>query len=83
MTNICETSSTTESASTTDALFEFLYDNHIRGIDPLNDELRNAVTLLDREVGVAEVEEDDLDLASVVGINDTSTGVNAMLGGET
>jgi hypothetical protein len=42
----------------------------------LNDQLCNPVAFVDGEVGLAEVEEQNLDRAAVVGVNDTGTNIN-------
>lgn len=47
---------------------------HLRGVDALQDELRDAVTLRDGEVGVGKVKEKDLDLPAVVCVYDTGAG---------
>jgi hypothetical protein len=54
-----------------------------RGVDALQDKLSNAVALLDLEVGLVVVEKQDLDLAAVIGVNDTCAGIDEVLGSET
>jgi hypothetical protein len=50
---------------------------------PLQNQLGNTITRLNREVDVRVVEQKHLDLAAVVSINDASTGVNEVLSGKT
>lgn len=69
----------TESTSAAYTLLELSDLDNFRGIDAFDDELSNTVTFGDSEVGVVVVEEEDLDLAAVVGVNDTSAGVDEML----
>jgi hypothetical protein len=75
--------SASEAASTSDTLLELLDLDNLGCIDALEDKLGNAVTLLDLKVGLVVVEKKDLDLATVIGIDDTSTCVDKVLGGET
>lgn len=75
--------SASKAAGTSNTLLKLLDFNNLGCVDALEDELGNAVTLLDLKVGVVVVEEKDLDLATVIGINDTSTCVDEVLGGET
>jgi hypothetical protein len=49
----------------------------------LDDQLRDAVALVDGKVLVAQVRQYDANLAAVVGVNHTSHGVDAMLRSET
>mmetsp|Transcript_7900 Transcript_7900/g.19762 ORF Transcript_7900/g.19762 Transcript_7900/m.19762 type:complete len:242 (-) Transcript_7900:236-961(-) len=55
---------------------------HHRSHDALQDELSDAVALLDLEVDVAVVEQDHLNVATVVLVDDTSTSVNGVLPGQ-
>lgn len=71
-----------EAASASDALLELLDLDNLGGVDALEDELGDAVALLDLKVGLAVVEEKNLYLASVVGVNDTGARVDEVLGGE-
>lgn len=66
----------------TDTLLELLHLLHLGGDDALEDELRDAVALLDLVVGVGVVEQQHLDLAAVVGVNDARASVDEVLGGE-
>lgn len=50
--------------------------------DALQDELRDAVALLDRKVGVGVVKQQHLDLPAVVGVNDARARVDEVLGRE-
>ncbi|KAI6761241.1 hypothetical protein HG531_001794 [Fusarium graminearum] len=75
--------SASKAAGTSNTLLKLLDLNNLGCVDALEDELGNAVALLDLKVGVVVVEEKDLDLATVIGINDTSTCVDEVLGGET
>jgi hypothetical protein len=54
-----------------------------RGVDAFQDKLGDAVALLDLEVGLVVVEKQDLDLAAVIGVNDTCAGIDEVLGSET
>lgn len=51
-------------------------------VDALNDELGDAVADLDLKVGVAVVEEQHLDGAPVVGVNDAGARVDEVVDGE-
>jgi hypothetical protein len=75
--------SASEPTSTSNTLLELLDLNNLGCVDALEDKLGNAVTLLDLKVGLIVVEKKNLDLSAVIGINDTSTGVDEVLGGET
>lgn len=77
------TASASEATGTTHALLELLHLDNLGRVDALNDELGDAVTLLDLEVGVGVVEQQDLDLTAVVGINDAGAGVDEVFGRET
>jgi hypothetical protein len=75
--------SASETTSTSNTLLELLDLNNIGCVDALKDQLSNAVTLLDLKVGLVVVEEKNLDLATVIGIDNTSASVNEVLGSET
>jgi hypothetical protein len=75
-----ESSSAAKSSSAPDTLLELLHNDNIRCVDALDDQLSDAVAFLDREVDLAEVEEDHLDLSTIVGIDDTCTRVDAVFG---
>lgn len=45
----------------------------------LNDQLCNSVALVDGKVGLAKVEEENLERTAVVGVNDTSTNIDRVL----
>lgn len=45
----------------------------------LNDQLCNSVTFVYSKVGLAKVEEQDLERTAVVSINDTSTNIDRVL----
>ena len=72
-----------EAASAADALLELLNLDNLGGVDALNDELRDAVALLDLEVGVGMVEEQNLDGAAVVGVDHAGARVDEVLGCQT
>jgi hypothetical protein len=74
--------SAAESASASNTLLQLLHLDNFRGIDALEDELGDTVVLLDDKVHVAVVEQQDLDLASVVGIDDARAGVDEILRSE-
>ena len=42
----------------------------------LNDQLCNSVALVDGEIGLAEVEEQNLERTAVISVNDTGTDIN-------
>ena len=75
--------SASETTSTSNTLLELLDLNNLGCVDALEDQLSNAVTLLDLKVGLVVVEEKNLDLATVIGIDNTSASVDEVLGGET
>lgn len=75
--------SASEATSTSNTLLELLDLNNLGCVDALKDQLSNAVTLLDLKVGLVVVEEKNLDLATVIGIDNTSASVDEVLGGET
>lgn len=69
-------------ASTANALLELLDFDDLGGIDALEDQLGDPVAFLDGEIDIAVVEEEDLDLAPVVRVNDARTSVDEVLGGK-
>jgi hypothetical protein len=71
-----------EAASAPDGVGQLADDDDVRGVDALEHELGDAIAGLDGEVGVAEVEEDDLDGPAVVGVDDAGAHVDAVLGRE-
>lgn len=73
---------TAETAGATHALLKLGHLDHLGRIDALDDELRDAVALGDAEVLVAVVEEQDLHLAPVVGVDDAGARLNGVLDGE-
>lgn len=75
--------SATEATSAPDALLELLYFNNLRSVDAFDDQLCDAVALPDFEIGLGVVEEQNLDLATVIGIDHASAGVDEVLGGKT
>lgn len=74
-----EATSTAKATSTTDSLIKLLYRHDFREGDSLHDELCDAVTRLDLKVLVREIGEENTNVAAVVGINDTSESVDAVL----
>lgn len=74
--------SAAKAANASYALLQLLHLDDLGGIDALQDKLRDAVALLDLKVGLGMVEEQHLDFAAVVGIDDASAGVNEVLRGE-
>ena len=52
---------------------------NLGGVDALNHQLGDPVALGNREVGIGMVEEQHLDLAAVVSVDDASTRVDEML----
>ena len=55
------------------------YDG-LKNRDALKNELRDFVSLLDEEVTVRMVEDYNLDISGIVGVNDAGTDVNHVLG---
>lgn len=80
----CDPNSTSasKSASATNALLQLLDLLDLRSDDPLKDELGNPVPLLNLVIRVRVVEQQDLDLATVVGVDDARPGVDEVLGRE-
>ena len=83
MYSTSETSRASEASCASDAVLKLLHYKDIWCINPLDNQLRNAITFFDCKVVVAKVEEDDFHLATVVGINYTGTYVDAVLRCET
>ena len=77
-----ETTSAAKATSSTDTLLEFLDLDNLGRADALQDKLGNAIALLDLKVGLGMVKQENLDLAAVVGVNDTSAGVDKVLRSE-
>lgn len=77
-----KSTSASKSASATDALLQLLHLLDLGSDDPLKDQLGNPVPLLNLVVGVRVVEEQNLDLAAVVGVDNARTGVDEVLGSE-
>ena len=50
---------------------------------PLQNQLRNTVTLVDSEIDIREVEQQHLHLATVIGIDDAGAGIDEVFRGET
>jgi len=71
-----------ESSSAPNALLKLLHLDYLRRIDALEYELCDAVALAHGEVGIAVVEQQHLDLAAVVGVNDARARVDEVLGCE-
>lgn len=71
---------TPEPAGATHALVELLDLDHGRRVDALDDELGDAVALLHLVVGLAVVEQQHLDVAAVVGVDDARARVDEVLG---
>lgn len=69
-------------ASAADAVLQLCDLDHVGRVDALEHELRDAVALGDGEVGVRVVEQENLDLAAVVGVDDARAGVDVVLAGE-
>ena len=74
--------SASETAGSPHALRQLLHLDNLRGVNALKDQLGDAVTLLDLIVGLGVVEQKYLDLATVIGINHTSTSVDEVLRGK-
>lgn len=69
-----------EAAGAAHALLEFRDLHHLGGVDALDDELGHAVALGHLEFGLGVVEQQDLDLAAVVGVDDAGARVDEVLG---
>jgi hypothetical protein len=80
LSTICKATCAAKPSCTTHTLLELLHHCDIGSIDALDDQLGNSVSRLDREVNVAEVEQDHFDLSAIICINDTSAGVDAVFG---
>lgn len=74
--------SAAEAASASHALFQLLHLDNLGGIDALENQLCDAVALLDLKVGLSVVEQENLDFAAVVGIDDTGASVDEVLRGK-
>jgi len=72
--------SAAEPARAAHALLELLHLEHLGRVDALEHQLRDPVALLDGEIGVRVVEEEDLDLAAVVGVDDARARVDEVFG---
>lgn len=71
-----------EAAGAAHAFFELGDLNDLGRVDALDDELGHAVALCHGEVSVGMVEQEHLDLAPVVGVDDASARVDEVFGGE-
>lgn len=71
-----------KATGTTDRVLELLDNSHVGHDAFLDDELRDAVVLLDLEVDVGQVGEEDSNRATVVSIDDACESVDTMLEGE-
>jgi hypothetical protein len=69
-------------AFASDSIGQLLHHDDIGRVDALDDELRDSVPLLDGKIGVAKVEQNDLERAAVVGVDDAGASVDAVLCGE-
>lgn len=69
-----------KAAGAAHALLELLDLDDLGGVYALDDELGDALALLDLEVGVGVVKEQHLDLAAVVGVDDARARVDEVLG---
>jgi hypothetical protein len=76
-------SSAAKAILSSNTLLQFLHLDNFGRKDPLKHKLRNAITLFDLEVLLAEVEEQDPDLAAVVCVDDAGASGNRVLGCET
>jgi len=76
-------SRTPKPAGTADTLLQLRHLNHIRRVDALQHELGNPIALLNSEIGVGVVEQQHLDGAAVIGVDDPRARVDEVLGGET
>lgn len=74
--------SAAKATGATNALGELLDLDDVGRDDALEDELGDAVAFLDLVVGLGVVEEEHLDLAAVVGVDDARARVDEVLGGE-
>lgn len=72
----------TKAAHSPDALFQLLDLHHLWGIDALQNQLRNTIALLDVKARLSMVEQQNLDFAAIIGVDDTSAGIDKVLRGE-
>lgn len=82
-TNTLKSTSTTETASAPHTLLEFLNDDNLGCIDSFDHKLCNTVSLIDLEVLLGVVEQQNLDLPSVIRIYDPCACVDKVLDCET
>ena len=75
--------SAAEATRAAHALLQLLDFSNFGSVDPLEHQLRDAVAFFDLVICLGMVEEEYLDLAPVVGVDDTGTGVDEVLRGET
>jgi hypothetical protein len=71
-----------KATSSSYALLQLLNFDDLGRHDPLEHQLSNTVALLDLIIGICVVEEENLDGSAVVCVDDTSAGVDEVLGGE-
>lgn len=71
-----------KATGTTDRVLELLDNSHVGHDAFLDDELCDAVVLLDLEVDIGQIGEEDPNRATVVSIDDACEGVDTMLEGE-
>lgn len=69
-----------KAAGAAHALLQVSDLDNVGSIDALKDELSYAVSLCDGEIGIGVVEEQDLDLTTVVSVDDAGARVNEVLG---
>ena len=73
---------TSKATLTPDALLQLLHLHNLRRVNPLQNQLCNTIVLLNHKVDIAVIEQQNLDLSSVIRINDAGSRVDEVLGCE-
>lgn len=71
--------STSKSSLSSDRLLEFRHLHDFWGVDALEDELSHAVVLVNCEIHITVVKQQNLDLASVICVDNSCAGVDEVL----
>lgn len=75
-------SRTSKASSPADTFLQFFHHLHVRRVYPLNDQLCHPIPFFDLEIRLRVVKEQDLDLPSIIRVNDSRPGVDEVLGRE-
>ena len=70
---------TPKSPSPPHTLLQLLNNHNLRRIDPLNNQLRNPISLLDLEIHFRMVEQQNFDLSSIIRVDHPSARIYEML----